>query len=219
LELKKLLSILPKVLIRLLVEANEENIQKAAEIVKRGGIVIYPTDTVYGLGGDPFNLHAVHKIITIKKRENNPLPILASDIEHVKKIAYINEFSKKMMEEFWPGPLTLILRKKEILPDLVTSGLGNVGVRIPNNQIALNLIKLSGGLLIGTSANLSKRKISLTGNEAYKQIGKYVDIVLNGGLTTLKKESTVVRLNHNRVSILRKGALEEERLHKVTSLV
>jgi L-threonylcarbamoyladenylate synthase len=205
--------------IRLLVEANEENIQKAAEIVKRGGIVIYPTDTVYGLGGDPFNLHAVYKIITIKKRENNPLPILASDIECVKKIAYINEFSKKMMEEFWPGPLTLILRKKEILPDLVTSGLGNVGVRIPNNQIALKLIKLSGGLLIGTSANLSKRKISLTGNEAYKQIGKYVDIVLNGGLTTLKKESTVVRLNHNRVSILRKGAVKEEKLHKVASLV
>jgi L-threonylcarbamoyladenylate synthase len=130
----------------------------------------------------------------------------------------MNEFSKKIVKEFWPGPLTLILRKKEILPDLVTFGLENVGVRIPNNKIALTLINLCGGLLIGTSANLSKRRISLTGYEANKQIGKYVDIVLNGGLTTLKKESTVVCFNHNRISILRRGALEEEELNKAISL-
>ena len=194
------------------VKADERNVSLAAKIVKEGGIVVYPTDTVYGLGCNPFNVAAVQKIKNIKRRSNNPLPILAYDIENVGRIAILNDRAKKIAKRIWPGPITLVISKRKSLPDSITSSLNSVGVRIPNNQIALRLIKLCGGLLVGTSANKSGASSPTTAIEANKQIGDKVDMVLDGGPTILEKESTVVSLIEDRFKILRAGAIGPEKV-------
>ncbi len=196
----------------MLLEADEKNILKAADIIKKGGIVIYPTDTVYGLGCDPFNINSILRIMSVKKRGKKPMPILSCDIESTRKIAHLNDLSKSLISKFWPGPLTLVFSRKDELPNLITCGQKSVGVRMPDNEIALRLIKLCGGLLLGTSANKSNEKVTVTAQEANRQIGRKVDIVLDGGITRYKKESTIVSVLNDRFEILRAGALEKEKL-------
>lgn len=193
-------------------KADERNVSLAAKIVKKGGIVVYPTDTVYGLGCNPFYETAVQKIKKIKRRNNNPLPILAYDIENVERIAILNGRAKKIAKRIWPGPITLVTPKRKNLPDSITSRLNSVAVRIPNNQIVLRLIKLCGGLLVGTSANISGANSPTTAIEANKQIGDKVDIVLDDGPTSLGEESTVISLIEDKVKILRARAISPEKV-------
>ncbi len=197
------------------VKADGRYISLAAKIVKKGGIIIYPTDTVYGLGCDPFNTIAIHKIQKIKERRNNPLPILAYDLKSIEKITRIDNITKKKIKKIWPGAVTLVLPKRNNLPNSITSGLSSVGVRIPNNRIALRLIKLSGGLLVGTSANISGTSSPITANEANDQIGDKVDLVLDGGPTLLKKESTVISMINNKIEMLRAGAINPNKIIKI----
>jgi len=193
---------------------SEDNIKKAAKIVKQGGLVIYPTDTVYGLGCDPFNKEAIQKVHSTKRRQNNPLPILGDTIENISKISTISDEDLNIAKKIWPGPITFVLPKKN-LSDLVTAGSDTVGVRIPRNRISLRLIELCDGLLVGTSANLSGERSSLTANQAYDQIGERVDIVLDGGATELRKESTVIKLVNGKIEVLREGAINSKDLFKI----
>lgn len=188
--------------------ANEKTIQIAAQTVKKGGVIVYPTDTVYGLGCDPFNREAVKRIFTIKGERTKPLPILASSIKEAEKIAHITEQAQKIAEKFWPGPLTLILLKKPSLLDAVTCGLDSVGVRVPNHPVALELIREAGGLLVGTSANKSGEKPPQTAAEAASQIGDEVDLILDGGFAPLGESSTIVDLVMGTPRILRHGPVE-----------
>ena len=198
----------------MILRAFEDNIKKAAEIVKQGGLVIYPTDTVYGLGCDPFNKEAVQKVHSTKKRRHTPLPILGDTIENISKISRISDEALNIAKKIWPGPITFVLPKKK-LSDLVTAGSNTVGVRIPRNSISLRLIELCDGLLVGTSANLSGKRSSLTANQAYDQIGKRVDIVLDGGATELRRESTVIKLINGKIEVLREGAINSKGLFKI----
>ncbi len=196
----------------LLLKADEQAILKAASIVAAGGLIVYPTDTVYGLGCDPFNESSVRRVIDAKERKKDPLPVLGSSIENLLRIASFNQKSNVLASKFWPGPLTLILQKKPVLPDLVTFGHSTVGVRVPNCVVALRLIQLSGGLLIGTSANLTGRRPCTKAREAADQIGEKVDLILDGGETLLKRESTVARLVGGALEILRRGAISESEI-------
>ena len=198
----------------MILRAIEINIKKAAEIVKQGGLVIYPTDTVYGLGCDPFNKEAIQKVHSTKRRQNNPLPILGDTIENISKISKISDEALNIVKKIWPGPITFVLPKKD-LPDLVTAGSDTVGVRIPRNRISLRLIELCDGLLVGTSANLSGERSALTANQAYDQIGDRVDIVLDGGATELRRESTVIKLINGKIEVLREGAINSKDLFKI----
>jgi len=190
-------------------KATVDNIRKASKIVKNGGLVVYPTDTVYGLGCDPFNVRAVERVFRVKdERKDKPLPILASDIQFIKKIAYINEKARKIAERLWPGPLTLVVPKKPVLPNIVTCGLTSVGVRIPNHTVTVQLISLCDGLLVGTSANKTGKKPPKTAQEATRQIGERVDIVLDGGPTPLGQESSIVDLTSEKPKILREGPIK-----------
>lgn len=198
----------------MILKASEDNIRKAAELVKQGGLVIYPTDTVYGLGCDPFNKEAIQKVHSTKRRQQNPLPILGDTIENLSKISKISDEALDIIRKIWPGPITFILPKKD-LPDLITAGLNTVGVRIPNNRISLRLIDLCGGLLVGTSANLSGERSPLTANQAYDQIGDKVDIVLDGGATEFGRESTVIKLINGKIEVLREGAINSEDFYKI----
>ncbi len=193
-------------------KATAKNILIASETVKRGGLVVYPTETVYGLGCDPLNIRAVERIFEVKGEREKPLPVLASDIEHVEKIAYLSEKVRRVVDRFWPGPLTLVLPKTTILPGIVTSNLDSVGVRVPMHNIAIQLIHLSNGLLVGTSANKTGESPPRSAQEAANQIGDEVDIIIDGGPTTYGLPSTIVDLTSERPIILREGPISREEI-------
>ena len=190
-----------------ILKATAKNILNASQTVRRGGLIVYPTETVYGLGCDPLNVSAVERIFDVKGAREKPLPVLASDIEHVEKIARLSEKARRVAFRFWPGPLTLVLPKTTVLPGVVTSNSDSVGVRIPMHNIAIRLIHLSDGLLVGTSANKTREKPPLSAQEAANQIGDAVDLILDGGPTTFGLSSTVVDLTSERPKILRKGPI------------
>jgi L-threonylcarbamoyladenylate synthase len=200
-----------------ILKATRDNILTASQIVRKGGLVVYPTETVYGLGCNPFNIEAVKRVFEMKGERRKPPPILASSIDHVEKIASMSQAGKKVAEKFWPGPLTLIFPKKLVLPDIVTCNLNSVGVRIPKHDVALQLINLSNGLLIGTSANRTGEKPPRNVHEATQQLKEEVDIFLDGGSTTLGRPSTVADLTSKKPRILREGPISLKEISDVIS--
>ena len=190
-----------------ILKASQSSISEAIRVIKIGGLIVYPTDTVYGLGCDPFNRFAVKRLIDAKGQRKKPLPILASDVEHVKIVAEVTEAAEKLARKFWPGPLTIVLKKKPLLPQMVTFGRDTVGVRVPNHPVALELLRRCDGLLIGTSANISGKKPTATAEEAANQLGGKVDLILDGGRTRLRKGSTVINLADRRFRLERVGPI------------
>ncbi|RLE67287.1 MAG: threonylcarbamoyl-AMP synthase [Thermoprotei archaeon] len=194
----------------------QEKLKIAVETVKKGGLVVFPTDTVYGLGATPFSDKAVERILKVKKRPpGKHIPLLASSIEKVMEIAVFNKYSLTLARKFWPGPLTLVLPLRDRTPisPLIHSGTMENGFRIPKNKVALTLIKDCGGLLTGTSANISGRKSPITAKEAIDQLDEMVDLVIDAGETELKKPSTIIKvLNDGSLIILREGALSISRI-------
>ena len=191
-------------------KATADTIAEAARIVKEGGVIVYPTDTVYGLGCNPFNEGATKRILSIKGERTKPLPILASDIAAAKRIAGITGKAIRLAKRFWPGQLTMVLSKRVSLPDAITRNLDSVAVRVPNHRVALELIRMSGGLLVGTSANRTGKKPPQTATEAAGQIGDEVDLVIDDGPTPLGASSTIVDLTHEKLRILRQGSIKLE---------
>ena len=188
-------------------KATKTNIMTAAQIVRRGGLVVYPTETVYGLGCDPLNVQAVKRILDVKGSRKKPLPILAASIVEVDKVAYVSPNGKKLAAKFWPGPLTIVFAKKLALPDVVTFGLDSAGLRIPDNDVALQLINLSGGLLIGSSANRTGEEPPQRVQEISRELKETVDVVLDGGSAVQGRPSTVVDLTSEKPRILRDGPI------------
>jgi len=199
-------------------KATSENIRVASEIVRDGGLVVYPTDTVYGLGCDPLNVKAVQRVFRVKGDRKKPLPILASSVADLEKIAGLSDRARKIAAKFWPGPLTIIVPKKSALPSVVTCGLGSVGVRVPKHDVAVQLIRLSGGLLVGTSANKMGEKPPRTASEAAEQLGEEVDVILDGGPTPLGVSSTVIDLIAEEPKILREGPVSFEDISEALSV-
>jgi len=199
-----------------ILKATVNNIREASKVVKNGGLVVYPTDTVYGLGCDPFNAKAVERIFRTKgERKEKPLPILGSDMKRIQKIAYLHEKARKIAERFWPGPLTLVVPKKPSLPDIITCGLDSVGVRIPNHTVTIQLISLCGGLLVGTSANKTGHKPPKTARQAAEQLDEQVDMILDAGPTPLRRESSVLDLTSKKPKMLREGPVKLEEVLSV----
>jgi len=186
-------------------KTTSQNIRVASQIVSNGGLVVYPTDTVYGLGCDPFNVKAVKRVFRVKSDRKKPLPILACSVADLEKIARLSDVARKIAAKFWPGPLTVIVPKKPALPDIVTNDLDSVGVRVPKHDMAIQLIRLSEGLLVGTSANKTGQKPACTASEALEQLGEEVDVVLDGGKALLEEPSTVADLTTEEPKILREG--------------
>jgi L-threonylcarbamoyladenylate synthase len=188
-----------------ILKATRNNIMVASRIVERGGLVIYPTETVYGLGCNPLNIEAVKQILKLKGNRRKPLSVLAASVSDAEKIATISQKGKRLATKFWPGPLTLVVTKKSSLPDIVTFGLDSVGLRIPNNDVALRLIGLSGGLLIGSSANRSGEEPPRTVEEVADELKEKVDVILDGGAAAQGRPSTVVELTSAKPRVLREG--------------
>jgi len=194
----------------------KQAIKLAKDVIEQGGLIVYPTDTVYGLGADPFNVRVVEKIFLVKKRPKKPLPVLASSISNVLRICELDEIAIRLIRKFWPGALTIVVKKKEgVLPSIVTAGMDSVGIRIPNHEVALKIISACGGLLIGTSANISGHKPPRTAEEAIAELGDLVDLIIDSGPAPLGKPSTVVNLTVSPPVIEREGVIKAEDILKV----
>ena len=191
------------------VDCNDKGIEKVVEIIKKGGILIFPTDTVYGIGCNPYNENAVKKIYEIKSRTKlKSLPVLAHSLDIVKEIAHIDEFTEKIIEKYWPGPLTLIL---ELTDEKLKKSLNlqnKIAVRIPDSKCTLKLLEKCK-LLVGTSANISGNSSYTNPNDCIKNIKNY-DVFLNGGTITSKGESTIIEIENEEIKIIREGALKIE---------
>jgi len=193
-----------------ILRADPEGFKETAAAVSSGKLVCYPTDTVYGIGCDPFNVEALDKLIRAKGDRTKPLPILVRSLDEAEKLGRVSDKVKLLAQEFWPGPLTLILPARDRIPVLVAPR-GTVGVRSPNNAICLNLLTLCGGSLVGTSANLSGHAPATSANEAVSQLGNHVEVILDGGRSTLGIASTVVDVSGELI-VLRKGPISKDEL-------
>lgn len=188
-------------------------IEEAIEILKAGGLLIYPTDTLYGLGCNALDEPALRSVFAVKKRPvSNPLSIAVRDIEMMKEYADLSDAAEKLADAFLPGPLTVVLKKKN-LPDVLTGGLPKVGIRIPKSEIVLKLVKLMGAPITATSANISGNPPPTSAEEAISQIPE-ADIVLNGGRLEGGIPSTVIDLS-GKPKILREGAIKKAELETV----
>ncbi len=197
-----------------LLPANEENIKKAAKVIREGGIVAFPTETVYGLGADALNSRSVARIFEVKNRPRfDPLIVHVCSIEMARDVvARVDELSFALMKRFWPGPLTLVLPKKKFVPDITTAGLKTVAIRMPDHPVALRLVELSGKPIAAPSAN-PFGYISPTSAEQVAEMLNYkVDIILDGGKTPFGIESTVIMVKEGKIYLLRPGALPVEKM-------
>lgn len=189
-----------------------ENIVKGAEIIRRGGLVAFPTETVYGLGADALNPAAVAGIFEAKQRPFfDPLIVHIADCSDINKISTgIDKKTYALVERFWPGPLTVILPKNSSVPDIVTSGLGTVAIRMPRHDTALTLIKEAGTPIAAPSANRFSCLSPTTSRHVMEQLGNSVDMILDGGACTVGIESTIIKITPSGIHLLRPGGIATE---------
>jgi len=185
---------------------DEGSISKAALQVRRGGLVVYPTDTVYGLGCDPLNHAAVRRLFEAKGRQSKPIPVLCASLEKADRLVRLDGIALDLARKHWPGALTIVAPLRRSVPPRLSQDGRFLGVRVPNHQACLDLIASCGGWLTGTSANLSGHPSAKSAGEAMDQLGAAVDIILDGGRLA-GTESTVVRVDGGEVTILRTGPI------------
>jgi L-threonylcarbamoyladenylate synthase len=193
-----------------------DRIATAGKIIKKGGLVAFPTETVYGLGANALDVTAVRKIFEAKGRPNdNPLIVHIANKGDLNKLARdIPEIANRLISKFWPGPLTLVLKKNKIVPDEVTAGLDTVAIRMPNKGIALALIGESGPIA-APSANLSGKPSGTSINHVIHDFNGKIDCIIDGGDADIGLESTVLDLTSNPIAILRPGKITFEQLRKI----
>lgn len=194
-----------------LLKINQDNPEKnklkiAIDALKEGKTVVYPTDTIYGIGANALDIEAIKKVYRIKKREfNKPISICVPDIDYIKKVAYMNKETRKIIENFLPGPFTIILKKKENIPSLLTAGGEKIGIRLPDNKVCMELSNEFP--ITTTSANLSGEKIPESVDGILKQLDGTVDLILDAGICKHGVHSTVIDMTLNPPKIVREGLI------------
>lgn len=194
-------------------EINKKELEETIRRLNLGKLVIFPTETVYAIGANGLDKNAIKKLFISKNRKyTNPINLLVSGKEMIKSVAYMNEMEEKVIDRFTPGPLTLILKKKENVPDILTANLDEVGVRIPDNEIALAILKEGNFPIAAPSANISKKISNTEINDLIEQFNSSVDLIIDGGSSTIGIESTIVRFDKNIPHILRQGVISQKDL-------
>ena len=188
------------------------NLKEIGKLLKEGKLIIYPTDTVYGVGGIMESEDAIRGVYSAKQRNfSSPLIVLVSDPAKIDKIAYIEDYNRekieKLIKKFWPGGLTIILKKKPCVPDIMTANGDTVGVRMPNLQTSLDIIQSVGGLFPTTSANISGEATPRSFEELSEVFKQRVDILVDGGKSPVGVASTIIDMSEKTPKIIRVGAI------------
>ena len=192
----------------------------AVDKIIEGKVIAFPTNSVYGIGGNPLNLNVINRIYDIKFRDRTKgFLLLISNYEEATKIAEFNEIAQKLANHYWPGQLTLILKTKEpnILPPELTAFQNTIGLRVPENEILLNILKILKGRkhfggLIGTSANYSGEPPSISGEEVTKRILSPIDLIIDGGKSKSKLPTTIIDCTSHKIKFLRIGEISKEEI-------
>lgn len=202
---------------------NKLELKQAAEEIKKGNLVLFPTETVYGIGANALNEMACKKIFEAKGRaQDNPLIVHISNLKMLEEIVdEITPLEKQLINKFWPGPLTIIFKRKskEVIPDVVTAGLDTVGIRMPSNVIAKQLIEDANLPIAAPSANVSGRPSGTKVEDIIQELQEKVAYILDGGCTDIGLESTVIKVEGEEIKILRPGKITKEQLEEVAKKV
>jgi len=193
-----------------------KKVQVAAELIKKGGLVAFPTETVYGLGADALNPQAILALFKAKKRPlDNPPIVHVENISDVYKLAkQVPPKAEKLMREFWPGPLTLVFKHSDIVPSVTVAGLDTIAIRMPQHKVALALIRESNRPIAAPSANLAGKPSPTSAKHVFDDLNGRIDAILDGGTTHIGVESTVLDLSVNPPMVLRPGGTPFEALKK-----
>ena len=213
--------VLPQTGFLMILTAGSESIAKAAEIIRAGGLVAIPTETVYGLGANALDPEACAKIFEAKKRPFfDPLIVHIAEYQKLDElVTSVPDAAYKLIDRFWPGPLTLVLPRKEIIPDITTSGLDTVAIRMPSHDVARAIIRESGCPIAAPSANPFGYLSPTTAQHVESQLGDAIDLVIDGGMCTVGVESTIVSIDADGVHLLRPGGTPREEIEKAVGKV
>ncbi len=195
---------------------NEDELKIVTQALNEGKLIVFPTETVYGIAGNGLTLSVVNNLYQAKKRDySKPFTLMVNDITKIKDIAYVSENEEKVIKKFMPGPITLILKKKDCISNLVTANSDTVGVRIPNHEIALSILKSVDYPLATSSANISGSVNNSNIEDIINDLENYVDIFIKGNISSNLLASTVVEIKNNEVNILRNGIISKENIEEV----
>ena len=197
-------------------EINENELRIVTKALDEDKLIVFPTETVYGIAGNALNVEVIDKLFQAKKRDySKPFSLMLSDINKIKDIAYVSADEEKIINKFMPGPITLILKKKDCISDLATASRDTVGVRIPDHFIALSILKSIDYPLATSSANISGRSNNSDITDIINDLANYVDIFIKGNISSNLLASTVAQIKDNEVNILRSGIISKENIEEV----
>ena len=197
-------------------EIKEDELRIIIKALDEDKLIVFPTETVYGIAGNALKVEVIDKLFQAKKRDySKPFSLMLSDINKIKDIAYVSVDEEKIINKFMPGPITLILKKKDCISDLATASRDTVGVRIPDHFIALSILKSIDYPLATSSANISGRSNNSDITDIINDLANYVDIFIKGNISSNLLASTVVEIKNNEVNILRNGIISKENIEEV----
>ncbi len=205
-------------MIEMIHELDDNSLKRIVKVIDNGGVISFPTETVYALAADASNHDAVDKIYKLKNRfSDKPLPVLVGDIYQANRVVEFNQRAQKLALCFFPGPLTLVLKAKlhGNLASNVNQNIATVGIRMPNNLTALKILKAVGRPLVGTSANISNQKSAISGEEVLQAFGDLIDILVDSGGANTGIPSTILDLTGEQVKILREGSITKEKIEAI----
>ena len=199
------------------IEESDDGLNEAAGLIRKGEVVAFPTETVYGIGANGLDQNAIKKIYEAKQRPlNKPISLLVSNIDMIESVAKdITDIEYSIIKNFFPGPLTIILKKKEIVPDLLTAGSDTIGIRMPANDIALNLINHAGVPIATPSANISGKPSGTNLKDIIKDFDGNVDCFIDDGPSKIGLASTIVKVIDGVPHILRQGSISIDEINSV----
>ena len=190
-------------------KVNDDELEQVIKVLESGGVIIFPTDTVYGLACSAKDDLAINKLFELKGRNNNkPICVLTDSVDKIKKVAYINNKEEDIIRKYMPGALTIILNKKEEVSNVLTSNLKTIGVRIPSNEISKKILSKLDYPLAVTSANISGEEAGIRIEDFLKDFNNKVEIIIDGGLTEYKQSSTIIKVEKEKIIVLREGSLK-----------